>query len=392
MIKNQTIIVFSDEWGRHPFSCQHIMKHFLTANKLIWVTPTGMRNPALTWYDVKRCVEKLRIIFKKRNRAADERSCPQSITPFTIPYSQFSFIRALNRHFVIRAVKACPAWSEQAVPIILTTLPITADYVKAFAGKLVVYYCVDDFVHWPGVDSSLMSMLENRLIRNSNLMIVSSDELARVKSGSGIETVLIPHGVDAAFFANSHRGALRDSSQKPVIGFFGALSPWLNYELMYQVAECRRDWSFVFIGPSDTDLSRFNNLDNVTFTGKVPYTELPAHAASFDVGIIPFKINELTISVNPLKLLEYFACGLPVVSTNLPEVRKFLPYVSIADEPADFIAAIELELAHNTAHKVAERRQIAHSHSWQSVAEHFSAVIEAALARENNGCSVDSRQ
>jgi glycosyltransferase involved in cell wall biosynthesis len=381
MIESRNIIVFSDEWGRHPFSCQHILKHFLPCNNIIWVTPTGMRNPTFTWYDFKRSVEKLRAICRRNSAATEDLTGPKSITPFAIPYSQFPLIRFLNRQFVMHAVRTCCTPAQLAQLIIITTLPITADYVRMFAGRLVVYYCVDDFTHWPGVNGKLISTLENRLIENSDLIIVSSDELARVKDKPGKEAVTIPHGVDFELFETAGGYRERNSATKPVIGFFGALSPWLDYELLHQIAVHRKDWSLVFIGPCDTDISRFSGLENVFFAGKVPYAELPVHAARFDVGIIPFIVNDLTVSVNPLKLLEYLACGLPVVTTDLPEVRKFAEYVSIASGPDEFIRAIESELARNTPELAARRQMMASSHSWKSVAEQFSTALEGALAR-----------
>ena len=91
------------------------------------------------------------------------------------------------------------------------------------------------------------------------------------------------------------------------------------------MAKKRADWHFVLIGDADSsiDLSRYRAMPNMHFLGRKPYSDLPAYCQHFDVGLIPFKVNELTYAVNPIKLREYLSAGLPVVSTPMPEVQLY---------------------------------------------------------------------
>ena len=98
------------------------------------------------------------------------------------------------------------------------------------------------------------------------------------------------------------------------------------------------------------------------------------------MGLIPFVINELTVSVNPLKLLEYFACGLPVVSADMPEVRRFGRAVEIARDTEGFLAAIEACLATDSSERRLERLEIARQSSWSAVADRFCSYIAATPA------------
>jgi len=169
---------------------------------------------------------------------------------------------------------------------------------------------------------------------------------------------------------------------KPIIGFFGVISHWFDVQLIKFLANARPNWPFVFIGPSDIDLSVFGELKNTHFPGKVPYEDLPRYAVEFDVGIIRFLLNEFTVSVIPIKLLEYLACGLPVVTIDMPEVRTYSGVVHIARGFEDFLHGLETSLKDNNHRSEAERKSIARKHSWISIAEKLSAIIE-----ENSGKS-----
>ena len=109
--------------------------------------------------------------------------------------------------------------------------------------------------------------------------------------------------------------------------------------------------------------------------GKKDYPVLPTYLKAFDVAVIPFKINDLTTGVNPVKLYEYLAAGKPVVSSKLPEVLPFAPAVKLASTPAEFVAQVEEALADNTPAGVAERVALAEENSWENRAEVMSNAI-----------------
>ena len=381
MLSGYEIIVFSDELGRHPFSCQHIMKHFFATNRVVWVTPTGMRNPKLSRYDARRALEKVgKWIFGGKVAPPGLSAGPVRMSPPAFPYNDIRAIRTMNNALVTSRLKK--ELKAGAKRIVITTLPITAEYVDAFAADLIVYYIVDDFMEWPGVNTRYIGYLEKRLLNKAHLLIASAERLCQIKKG-GSAPVLIPHGVEFEHFSAAKKAESPQifiDLQRPVIGFFGAVSPWLDFKLIKEVAANRPEWSFVFIGPVDADITSLQELTNIHFPGKVAYSDLPKYATQFDVGIIPFVVNELTVSVNPLKLLEYFACGLPVVSTALPEVCKYAEHLHIANNTKEFIAGLERTLVADEEGKIV-RQQIARENSWVSVAERFSAVIERSLAK-----------
>ncbi|MGA1863746.1 MAG: glycosyltransferase [bacterium] len=380
MIKQRDFIVFSDDWGRLPFSCQHIMKHFLNSNRIAWVNTIGMRSPKLTAYDVKRSFEKLRMCLSSGSNNKHYHPNLTILNPFIIPYNHISAIRFFNKNLVVKKVKNVMLNLGIKKPIVLTTFPNAVDYIHAFEEIADIYYCVDDFTNWPGVNQDLVRTMEEKLLDECDLVLATSKELCLKKERKGKKPVLLPHGVDFDHFRSGYREDKMPETlrgiPKPIIGFFGTISPWLDFDLMIDMANARPDWSFVFLGPADTDIKDLAKFGNVYFVGKVPYEALPEYAVAFDVATIPFLVNELTVSVNPLKILEYLACGLPVVTTNLPEIRKFSDLVYIADGPLDFIENIKRALSENSEKLKARRIEEARKHSWGSVAENFSLLIE----------------
>jgi hypothetical protein len=132
MVRNFDFIVFSDEWGRHPFSCMHIMKYFLPCNRILWVNTVGMRRPKFTLYDLRRSIEK---ISSWVGRSTSRETLPNNlrvISPVMVPYNNIRIIRAFNRRSVIKNVKREMDRLQIRNPILLTTLPTAVDYLGAF--------------------------------------------------------------------------------------------------------------------------------------------------------------------------------------------------------------------------------------------------------------------
>src|SRR5262249_49238986 len=131
------------------------------------------------------------------------------------------------------------------------------------------------------------------------------------------------------------------SLRKPVIGFFGLIADWVDLPLVRFLAQSRPQWTFVLIGKVVTSLEPFDGLPNVHVLAQKPYALLPGYAKAFDVALLPFAVNELTLAANPLKLREYLAAGLPVVSSAIPEAEKLKHILYTARDHAHFLELIE---------------------------------------------------
>ena len=385
MLRNRDFIIFSDDWGRHPFSCQHIMKHCLPHNRLLWVQTIGLRTPQPTLYDLKRSVEKIRSWLKPRIKDTHD-PLPANLhilSPVMIPFNRIPAVRAFNRASVIRSVRRAMAELGMRSPLLLATVPNASDYAGAFGETLTVYYCVDDFTVWPKMNQpELVWEMEEALLAKSDMVIAVSQALRDTRSCPHGPVHLLPHGVDIEHFSVQESTLpppeeLKDMA-KPIIGFYGLIDSHFDIDLMRKIVTARPGWQFVCIGTKRISLDPLESLPNFRWIPAVPYARLPAFAARFDVAIIPYVINRHTQTANPLKLPEYIATGKPVVTTPMPETFRFAGHIRIAGDSASFIKAIEESLADTTSAQ--SRRAALAGESWADKAERVSNWMEAALA------------
>jgi glycosyltransferase involved in cell wall biosynthesis len=383
MNSDYEIIVFSDDWNGLPFSCKHLIKHFLPQTPVIWVDTIGLRAPKLNLYDIRRSFQKLAgwLAPRRLTTLPDMPANLRILDPFQLPYNHYTLIRNLNRQSLLRAVHR-ESGNVRRQRVLLTTWPFLGNMIGSLNEDLSVYYRVDDFSEFPGVQRDHIRMLEEELIHKADMVVGSADNLAEI-TAFGKTGKYLPHGVDYEHFASPTAGdACRfgiENIPAPRIGFFGLLNSWIDFDLIRDVASSCPEWSFIFIGPSQLPASSLPSLPNLHFLGPLAYSELPVCANLFQVGLIPFRINPLTISVNPLKLMEYFAIGIPVISTPLPEVMKHGSNVYIADTADKFIAAIRKALAENDPAIQNIRQQLARSHGWEAKSTQLRQWIEAAL-------------
>src|SRR5262249_43441000 len=231
-----------------------------------------------------------------------------------------------------------------------------------------IYHCVDENTAFSGVDAHSLSVLEQQLLQRADLVVVTAELLYRSKVQVNPRTVLVRHGVDHVHF----RRALDPmttvpgeiaSLPRPVLGFFGLIADWVDVDLLAHVARAFSSGSLVMLGKATTDVSPLTRLPNVHLLGRKPYESLPAYCKGFDVALMPFRINKLTLSANPLKVRECLAAGLPVVSTPLPEV-EVLGQCRLAGDPEAFVAQVRAALA--DPGPSVERSEAIRGESWEA--------------------------
>jgi teichuronic acid biosynthesis glycosyltransferase TuaH len=246
-------------------------------------------------------------------------------------------------------------------------------------GKKIIYEILDDFS--PDLQGGNSRSIRKRHIyalRSSrvNLIVATSQKLlnsAIVDGANAKDIAYIPNACDTQHF-ELKKARL---NEKLVIGYFGALASWFDYEILEYIVKHRPEWTIKLIGIDyDGSLIKSNILrhSNILYLGVIPYGELPKNI-DFDVAILPFKINQITIHTSPVKIYEYLASGFPVVSTSLPECQN-IPDVTLAKNAEEFLRKIEFEAKTDTDSKRRERRKYAQTQSWDKRAATIIDFLE----------------
>src|SRR5439155_1750238 len=221
---------------------------------------------------------------------------------------------------------------------------------------------------------------EKKLVREADVLVVTSSGLRDRHAADGIEARLIRNAADFDFFRDAPASSLFSDLPRPVVGYYGAIADWFDFELMAEVARSRPQYSFVLIGQVHlSDTSSLESLPNIHLLGEKEYGELPAFLSRFDVCILPFRMNRLTEAVDPVKVYEYFCQGKPVVSVPLPELAPLSELLYFAAGPEEFSSQIDRALAGSDGALRQKRIAFASENTWRLRFETLDGAIQAAF-------------
>ncbi len=387
------LVVFSDDWGRHPSSCQHLVRELLLHNRACcrggcpgcqayevhWVNTIGTRRPSLTLGDLSRGVGKLRGWLGKSSPAASSMgglSIPglglandlQVSNPRMWPGFRRPWQRRLNAGLLSSHVDGQLGRRRDAYRVAITTLPITADLVGKVDVDRWVYYCVDDFSVWPGLDSRVMQAMERELVNKVDVIVTASQTLqARIKA-MGREASLLTHGIDEAHWQSREAGAKPQAWPEtgPVVLFWGLIDQRLDMEWCRQLGEAMSacGGTLILAGPQQTPDPAINQLKNTLLPGPVPYGELPWWAACADVLVMPYADLPVTRAMQPLKLKEYLATGKPVVLRDLPATRDWSDAADVVGSASAFVDRVHQRIDSGLPALQKHARQRLSQESW----------------------------
>jgi glycosyltransferase involved in cell wall biosynthesis len=386
VLRGRDIICFSHDWTGDPLSKTHLMRLLARHNRVLWVNSIGYRTPGVNKADIGRVWKKLKAA---RQSLKEVEPNIFVLNPLAVPAYGIKLARAVNRYWLKRQVKKAMRALGFRNPINWVFNPAAAVIAGTLGESLLLYQCVDEYSAFSGVTSQAIADLEDQLLRKSDLVIVSAERLRESKSKINPKTVLVRHGVDFTHFRRALDPATVVPDEirglpKPVIGFFGLIADWVDVELMAEVAKRFPTGSLVVLGKATTDTSALQQVPNVHLLGRKPYQDLPAYCKGFDVALNPFRINELTLNANPLKVREYLAAGLPVVATDIPEVAV-LGQCRIGRDREHFISEVEEALKRPGPQvEISDRVR---AESWEArldeIDHHLSQVFRPAASGES---------
>jgi len=282
-------------------------------------------------------------------------------------------------------------------PILWLFRPEMADLPGRYGERLLIYHIVDEYTGYADMDPSRAEDIRQReraLIARADLVLVTSRALLEAKGGLNPNIHWVPNGVDYERFAQAAAqaetpGELRGLSH-PLIGYVGAINDKIDVTLLGRVADAFPEGTLVLAGPlrvrsSDAQrgLASLRSRPNVRLIGMLPVERVPGVMASCDVGLLPYRQNEWTRHIHPLKLYEYLACGLPVVATDIPSVRDEGALVYLSADADGFVSAVGQALIEDGAALREARRARAAQNTWSQRVERISELIQATQARKD---------
>lgn len=366
------LIVFGEDWGAHPSSTQHLVRHLAEERRVLWVNSIGLRRPRPTLRDLGRVARKLRGAVGGAGPAAPF----PVVQPLALPMAEGRAARAANRLLIGGRVRRAAARAGLGRRVVWTSLPSAVPALGALGEAAVVYYCGDDFGALAGVDHGAALAMETELVARADLVLAASPALAaRFPAG---KTRLVPHGVDLELFAPPAPRAADLPEGGPVAGFYGALADWVDLKLVAAVARLLPGWRFVLVGPVRADVSVLAGLSNVALLGERPHGALPGYAQHWTAGLVPFRDCPQIRACNPLKLREYLAAGRPVVATPFPALEGYASGVAVARDAAGFAAALEAARREAPGAEAARRALVA-GESWVDRAREVSELLDGLV-------------
>ena len=376
----------AQDWWYHnrAHSDFQLMRRVAENRTVLFVNSIGMRMPL-----PGRSPGALRRIVRKAASMARRLQTPlpdvpgfHVLTPVLLPFYGSPVGRAINAW----AVRAQVARAERSLgidqPLIVATIPTAWEVVRRLPHRSLVFNRSDKHSAFDEVDRAYIGSLEQALLEEADhVLYVSHELLAEEADTAGDRAHFLDHGVDLELFrprpAAEEPEDLRDIPH-PRIGFFGGFDDYIiDFDLLERLARELPDAHLVLIGDATCPMTRFDGLPNVHWLGHRPYEDIPRYGSGFDVALMPWLDNEWIRHSNPIKLKEYLALGLPVVSTDFPEAHHHTPWISIAAGPDDFVVQVRAALDDHDDVARARRRASVTGDSWDVRSRELMRVCEA---------------
>jgi len=311
-------------------------------------------------------------------------------SPASLAVSGSGVLRNLTQNRWYAAIRKAARQIGIADPILWISRPEMIRAIGRMGERLSIYHIVDEYGGYTGQDEAMKQRLweaERELLDAVDMSIVVSPELLEVKSGPGRAVYLVENAVDVQQYQERMRCAEAPediaSIACPRLGYSGLIGKRLDLPMLLELASRNPGWSLVLIGKVDArdcqqELAALQSLDNVHFLGEKKHDAVADYVTSLDVGLLPYRINLETRNISPLKMYEYLAAGLPVVSTRIPAAERNARILHIADDTAGFVGACRIAMQ-DADDAVQQRIEFARANTWDARVEQIWDLISARL-------------
>lgn len=309
-----------------------------------------------------------------------------AFTPWPVlPIYYSPMTNAVNQRLLALYVHQALRHLGWKADVLWTYWPNSAPILSRLGERVAVYHCADDMaaVRYPFVRQETIRRMEARLCSLVQVVFARTPAIAENRAQYNERTILLAGGIDPLRFDPARISMLPPALEAiphPRAGFIGTIDDRLDVALLVHCAKRLPEIQWVLVGPVKghrVGLEPLEEIGNVHFLPACAHHEVPVYVSGFDVGLIPYAVNDYTRMLAPIKLYEYLAMGKPVVSTPIPYVLREAANVRIAADAEAFAEAVQDALAHPpTEEERTAWRAIALQYSWGAQVD----VIEKVLA------------
>lgn len=373
-----------DWWyHNHGHSDFQLMTRIAKDHTVLFVNSIGMRMPApgRSPQFMRRLARKARSTLKGLRRPLPDRPRFYVLSPIIVPFYGNALARRLNRVLVRVQVRLVAKLLGIRDGVFMVTIPTAWEVIERLPRRALIFNRSDKHSAFGEVDTAYIESLEHRLLTESDSVVYVSHALMQEDHELvGERQYFLDHGVDLDHFTprgTEDEPADLSAIAHPRIGFFGGIDDYVvDLSLLAATAKRFPDASLVLIGDATCPLDELRALPNVHLLGARPYSTIPAYGSGFDVALMPWLDNDWIAACNPIKLKEYLALGLPVVTTWYPEVARYQHLLSVARGHEEFLDAVEQVLAGRRPASPEECRAAVLDASWDSRAAALVSLVE----------------
>jgi glycosyltransferase involved in cell wall biosynthesis len=378
------VCVSSLDWDAHWTSKQQIMHRLSAANRILYVEePVTMLAPLKVPARWRRW-SALRPSIEKRSPGLWTLT-PPPLLPFG---NMIPLVNRVNQAVLAAYIRTAVGRLGFSEYLLWSYLPTAVHLLGRLSPAAVLYHCVDEHSAFPGfVRPEVVKSYDDVLTARADLVVTTARNLRDSRLPLNPNTHHVPNAADVEHFKRALDPGLPEPADlaalpHPRIGVVGVHDERLDLEAIEALSRAEPGWRIVLIGPiqpGDVDEDRLRRLENVKLLGSKPVAELPAYLKGLDVALIPYRLNELSRNIFPLKLFEYLAAGLPVVASALPELEPYADTVGLASGAEEFPALVREALGGDGPYKRAARVRLAEVNTWEDRVEAISALVEETL-------------
>jgi glycosyltransferase involved in cell wall biosynthesis len=349
---------------------------------VLLVNSLGMRmpRPGVSTRPAARIARKLASVTRGLRRPLPDTPGFAVLTPLFLPIYTPGRARDLSNYLVRKQVELAARRLGITDPALMVTLPTAWEAAQPMRRSALIANRSDRYSAFGEADETWVAGLERDLLEHADVAVYASQSLMDAESDLTTNAVFLDHGVDLDRFVvatDIEPAPAIAAIARPRIGFFGAIDDYtVDLPLLRRIATEIPEAQLVLVGPTNCSLDDLVELPNVHWLGACTPDEVPAFGAGFDVALMPWLTNEWIAHCNPIKVKEYLALGLPIVSTYYPDVERYRSLLRVAGDADAFVALVRQTLADGGPATAEHRRAAVSGDSWDRRATELLDLVD----------------